>query len=105
MSKRCIAIAMAAATLTTSAIAREPIVLACAFKTQPPMILIYRGGMGADDNTLQVGQRRPVQLFQGSGFSTATVDDVEYTFSIGARSSVIIGKMTFGGRCASTLRP
>ena len=40
----------------------KPTVVACTFEKLPLTIMIFRGGMGASNNTLQVGQTPPVQL-------------------------------------------
>src|SRR5690606_35941370 len=52
--------------LPSAAAAAEPTIVSCQFEKMPPMILTFRGGMGADDNTLQVGQTPPVPLSVGS---------------------------------------
>ncbi|MBY5472932.1 hypothetical protein HFO86_22275 [Rhizobium leguminosarum] len=46
--------------LAASASAAEPVIVTCKFEKLPQMILIFRGGMGASDNTLQIGQTKPV---------------------------------------------
>jgi len=53
------------------AVAVEPTVVSCRFERMPPMILTFRGGMGADDNTLQVGRTPPVPLRVGSNMMIA----------------------------------
>jgi hypothetical protein len=51
--------------------AADPTIVSCNFERMPPMILTFRGGMGAKDNTLQVGQTKPVPLSVGSNLMTA----------------------------------
>ncbi|MER8501562.1 MULTISPECIES: hypothetical protein [unclassified Mesorhizobium] len=51
--------------------AKELTIVSCNFEKVPPMILIFRGGMGADDNTLQVGQTKPVPMSVGSSLMSA----------------------------------
>ncbi|MGI6852087.1 hypothetical protein [Mesorhizobium sp. 1B3] len=43
-------------TMPNMTTADEPTIVTCNFEKMPPMILTFRGGMGADDNTLQVGR-------------------------------------------------
>ena len=88
----------------------EPTVVACAFEKQPLMIMTLRGGMGASDNTLQVGQTPPVQLDMGSSIMIATYRAQEYSFSLGEPASVTVIRagsddQTFNGKCISTLQP
>jgi len=92
------------------AASEEPTVIACMFEKQPPMIMIIRGGMGASDNTLQVGQTPPVQLDMGSSMMIATFRAKEYSFSLREPASVTISGagskfQTFNGECISTLQP
>lgn len=88
----------------------EPTAIACNFKQQPLMIMTIRGGMGASDNTLQVGQTPPVPLEIGSGLSTATYGKKEFIFSLREPASVTVNRvgldeLTFSGDCVSTLQP
>ncbi len=90
--------------------AKEPTVIACNFEKLPLMILTIRGGMGATDNTLQVGQTPPVQLDMGSSLLIATYGAQEYTFSLRLPASVTVSSAgsdsrTFSGQCVSTLQP
>lgn len=87
----------------------EPTVIACAFEKQPLMLIIVRGGMGASDNTLQVGQTPPVPLEIGSGLMTATHGAQDFIFSLRSPATVTVGgagsSRTFNGECISTLQP
>ena len=88
----------------------KPTIITCAFDKQPVMIMTIRGGMGASDNTLQIGQASPVPLEIGSGLLTATQDGRDFIFSLRAPASVtVIGAgsddQTFSGACKSSLRP
>ncbi len=89
---------------------KEPTVVACTFEKLPLMIMIVRGGMGASDNTLQVGQKPPVPLEIGSGLSIATHGTQEFIFSLRSPASVTVIRagsddQTFSGKCISTLQP
>ena len=92
------------------AFATEPVIVSCKFEKLPLMILTYRGGMGADDNTLQIGSNPPVQLSVGSGFSTASFNAQEFVFSLRLPASVSVTNsgsggtsVSYFGECASTL--
>ena len=89
---------------------KEPTVVACTFEKLPLMIMTIRGGMGASDNTLQVGQTQPVPLEIGSGMSTATHGKQDFIFSLRSPASVTVIRagsddQTFSGKCISTLQP
>lgn len=93
------------------ALATEPVIVSCKFEKLPLMILTYRGGMGADDNTLQVGSNPPVQLSVGSGLSSASFNAQEFVFSLRLPASVSITNSgsggtsnTYSGECISTLQ-
>ena len=91
------------------ATAKEPTMIACNFEKLPLMIMIIRGGMGASDNTLQVGQTQPVQLDMGSSMMIATYHSQEYSFSLREPVSVTVSRAgsdsrTFSGKCISTLQ-
>ena len=93
------------------AAAEEPTVVACTFEKLPLMIMTIRGGMGASDNTLQVGQTPPVPLEIGSGLSTATHGGQNFIFSLRSPASVTVYPagndsqfQTFDGECISTLQ-
>lgn len=45
-----------------ASMASEHTVISCKFEHLPPMLMIIRGGMGATDNSWQVGQTSPVPL-------------------------------------------
>lgn len=90
--------------------AKEPTVIACNFEKLPLMILTIRGGMGATDNTLQVGQTPPVQLDMGSSLMIAGYGAQTYTFSLRLPASVTVRAagpdfQTYNGECISTLQP
>lgn len=68
--------------LLCSAPASALSVTACKFEHLPLMLLINRGGMGASDNTLQIGDAHPVPLSIGSSLMLATVGAQEFTFSL-----------------------
>lgn len=85
----------------------EPVILACKFEELPLMLIIIRGGMGAESNTLQIGQDPPVQIFQGSQFMSAEADGYELTFSFNPTplltASDESSSETYKGECISTL--
>ncbi len=90
--------------------ADEPTIISCKFEKLPPMILIIRGGMGAEDNTLQVGQSSPVQLHVGSSLMTADYHAQEFVFSLRLPASVTVSALgnnsiTYDGECISSLQP
>ena len=62
--------------------ASEPTVVSCRFEKMPPMILTFRGGVGAKDNTLQIGETKPVALSVGSNLTTAKYGAQEFVFSL-----------------------
>lgn len=62
----------------------------CNFEHLPPMLMMIRGGMGANDNSLQIGQRPPVPLSVGSSLMLAEVGIQEFAFSLRLPSSVSI---------------
>lgn len=89
--------------------ASEPTVVSCKFERLPPMLLTFRGGMGAKDNTLQVGQNRPVPLSVGSSLMVAEIGIQELTFSLRMPASVSIAApgndtITYYGDCISSLQ-
>ncbi len=65
----------------------------CSFETLPPMTLVLRGGMGANDNSLQVGNNEAVSLSIGSSLSLAKFDGNEYIISWQHPASVTIAKL------------
>ncbi|MEO3998894.1 hypothetical protein [Mesorhizobium sp. CAU 1732] len=92
------------------ATADDPTIVACQFEKMPPMILTFRGGMSADDNTLQVGQTPPVPLSVGSSLMTAQYGAQEFVFSLRLPASVSVSApgsdtQTFYGECISSLQP
>ncbi|ESX62685.1 hypothetical protein X759_34450 [Mesorhizobium sp. LSHC420B00] len=95
--------------LPTMATAAEPTVVSCQFEKMPPMILTFRGGMGADDNSLQVGQTKPVPMSVGSNLMTAAYGAQEFTFSLRLPANVSVSApgqdtQTFYGECISSLQ-
>lgn len=89
---------------------KEPVAVACKFEKLPLMIMTIRGGMGASDNTLQIGQTPSVPLEIGSGLSTATHDGRDFIFSLRPPASVTVNgagsdSRTLSGECISTLQP
>ena len=89
---------------------KEPTVVACTFEKLPLMIITIRGGMGASDNTLQIGQTPPVQIDMGSSLMIAAYGAQTYTFSLRLPASVTVRAAgpdfrTFSGECISTLQP
>jgi hypothetical protein len=90
--------------------AGEPTVISCQFEHLPPMLMIVRGGMGANDNSLQIGQRPPIPLSIGSSLMLAEVGIQEFTFSLRLPASVSISAprndtLTYYGECISSLQP
>lgn len=90
--------------------ASEPVVVSCNFERMPPMLLTFRGGMGADDNTLQIGQTPPVPLSVGSSMMLASYGAQEFSFSLRLPASVSVSApgqdtKTFYGECISSLQP
>ncbi len=88
----------------------KPTIITCTFEKQPVMIMTIRGGMGASDNTLQIGQTSPVPLEIGSGLSTATQGGRDFIFSLRTPASVTVihtgsADQTFRGECKSSLQP
>ena len=97
-------------TLAANANAQEPTVVSCNFERLPLMMLTFRGGMGADDNTLQIGNDAPLSLSVGSSLMTANSGSQELVFSLRMPSSVTIINqgsggtgMTYYGECVSSL--
>lgn len=84
--------------------------MSCRFEKMPPMILTFRGGMGAADNTLQVGQTKPVPLSVGSNLMSADFGAQKFTFSLRLPSNISVSSpgqdtQTFYGDCISSLQP
>ena len=95
---------------TIPAFAGEPVVVSCKFENLPLMMLILRGGMGADDNTLQVGDNKPVTLGVGFGLSTAQYGAQEFVFSLRLPQTVTVSNNSsmndykaYSGECISSL--
>lgn len=90
--------------ISTASIADESIVY-CNFGGLPEMKLTIRGGMGASDNSLQIGNFEPVSLGVGSGLMSASFNDKSYTISWDYPASVTIsesnGYYTRFGGCSS----
>lgn len=88
--------------------AREPTIVSCKFETLPLMLFIFRGGMGATNNTVQVGASNPVELSVGSTMMTASLGEQEYSFSLRPPFSVTVidpgsSRQTYYGECISSL--
>ncbi|NKL23658.1 hypothetical protein [Rhizobium leguminosarum] len=108
---------LAAALLATSPLtfaaasnAAEPAIVACKFEKLPQMILTIRGGMGALDNTLQIGQSKPVPMGVGSNLMSAEVGAQSFTFSLRLPANVSVSApgqdtLTYYGDCISTFQP
>ena len=56
----------------------EEVKLYCSFDSLPAITVFYRGGMGASDNTIQIGGNAPVPLSIGSGFMSASLNGNSY---------------------------
>lgn len=81
--------------------------VACKFEHLPLMLLITRGGMGADDNTVQIGDNEPVPLNIGSSLMTAQFEGQEFIFSLRMPASVSVtgqgsDTITYHGECISS---
>jgi hypothetical protein len=82
--------------------------IACKFDRLPVMLMIIRGGMGAKDNTLQIGSSPPVPLSVGSSLMLASSGAQEFTFSLRLPATVTVSaagndQQTFDGECVSGL--
>ena len=73
------AIVLLAANVAHSA---EPTIVTCKSEKLPQMILTFRGGLGASDNTPQIGQSKPVPMSVGSSLMLAEVGPQSFTFSL-----------------------
>lgn len=81
--------------------------VACKFEHLPLMLFIFRGGMGADDNTVQIGQNDPVTLNVGSSLMIAKFQNQEFIFSLDMPANVSIhgrgsNTLTYHGECISS---
>lgn len=81
--------------------------VACKFEHLPSMLLIFRTGMGGNDNTVQIGQHEPVPLSVGSSLMTATFQGQNFTFSLRMPANVSVSgqgsdTMTYHGDCISS---
>jgi hypothetical protein len=81
--------------------------VACKFEHLPLMLLIFRSGMGGNDNTVQIGQQEPVPLSVGSSLMTATFQGQEFVFSLRMPANVSVSgqgsdTMTYHGDCVSS---
>lgn len=84
-------------------------VVACKFRSLPPMRLVFRGSSEDHASTVQIGREKPVPLAEGSGMSTAEYGLQELTFSLRLPASVTISApgndtLTYGGECHSVSR-
>ncbi|MBY3412327.1 hypothetical protein HFN87_03255 [Rhizobium laguerreae] len=96
--------------LAASVSATEPVIVTCKFDKLPQMILTFRGGMGASDNTLQIGQSKPVPMSVGSNLMSAEYGTQSFTFSLRLPANVSVSApgqdtLTYYGDCISTLQP
>ncbi|WP_028732957.1 hypothetical protein [Rhizobium leguminosarum] len=96
--------------LAASASGAEPVIVTCKFDKLPQMILTFRGGMGASDNTLQIGQTKPVPMSVGSILMSAEYGTQSFTFSLRLPANVSVSApkqdtLTYYGDCISTLQP
>lgn len=69
---------------------RDETVVVCDFENMPLMIMRFRGGMGANDNTVQIGQGEPLRLSVGSGMMVASNAPYGYTFSLHEPATVSV---------------
>ena len=109
MKRLTITMIMIGMTTVISIAAAEPTVVSCQFEKMPPMILTFRGGMGANDNTLQVGQTKPVPLAVGSSLMTAQYGAQEFVLSLRLPANISVNApgqdtQTFYGECISSLQ-
>ncbi len=80
---------------------------ACKFEHLPLILIISRGGMGAKDNTVQIGDNRPVPLNIGSGLMITEFKGQEFVFSLRMPASVSVSShetdtITYHGECISS---
>ena len=97
----CLAIAIA---IPAPAFAAKATVVTCKFEHMPTMVMTFRGGMGASDNTVKIGKKRPVPLSVGSSMMLATVGAQELSFSLRLPASVTVSapgndSLTYYGEC------
>jgi hypothetical protein len=100
---------LAAIGLYNVAHSAEPTIVTCKFGKLPQMILTFRGGMGASNNTLQIGQSKSVPMSVGSSLMLAEVGPQSFTFSLRLPANVSISApgqdtKTYYGDCISTLQ-
>lgn len=81
--------------------------VACKFEHLPLMLLIFRTGMGGNDNTVQIGQHEPVPLSVGSSLMTATFQGQNFIFSLRMPANVSVtgqgsDTVTYHGECISS---
>ena len=91
--------------------ADEPVVVACHFEHMQLMLFTFRGGMGADNNTLRSWANSPVEVSVGSSLMGATDDmGATYSFSLAPPATVTVVKrgaskgVTYHGECVSSLQ-
>jgi hypothetical protein len=86
----------------------EPVPIACHFDPLGLMLIVVRGGMGADDNTLQVGNAPPVPIAIGSNLMSASYQGQEFSISLRMPANVTdtgpgnSEPRTFDGQCISS---
>jgi len=71
-------------------------------------LILVKGGMGADDNTIKIGNNAPVPISIGSGLMSAEFQGQSYTFSLRLPANVSIdspstGSVTYHGHCIRSL--
>lgn len=82
-------------------------IVACDFENMPLVLMRFRGGMGASDNTVQIGNASPLSLSVGSGLMSASDAPYDYTFSLHEPATVSVHHLgdsnsrTFYGECIS----
>jgi hypothetical protein len=80
---------------------------ACKFEHLPLILIISRGGMGAKDNTVQIGDNKPVPLNIGSSLMIAEFKGQEFVLSLRMPASVSVSSrgadtVTYHGECISS---
>lgn len=84
------------------------VAIACDFEKLPLILILVKGGMGADDNTIKIGNNAPVPISIGSGLMSAEFQGQSYTFSLRLPANVSIdspstGSVTYHGHCIRSL--
>jgi hypothetical protein len=102
--------AIASASSFSAAVGAEPTFFSCNFEKLPTMLMAIRGGVGASNNTHQVGNGPPVELSMSSNIMIAEYGAQEFVFALRLPASVKVSNagferstMTNYGECFSTL--